>query len=273
MSDALARGGGLAAPLTFSVVSTGATEDLARPLRDNDEWVRSVADDGPVGEAAQRDLRFVLVGGLRRMLDLRGVAEDLCEDLAQEARIRECLADFRSESRFTSWALAIGARIAFDELRHRRWKDVSFEVATADARGPLAFEPRADASQEKLLLRARRRTGPRQRGRPRGGGAVVARRVHESACPRSLSYSYLSGCATAGKNWSLAASLASDPQRLGQRGALLAAAGAESLVLHHQVPLLDGYLGTGCAQLRVACHPIEEAFAVELHLAGALHCL
>ncbi len=157
MPDAFARSGRLAAPLSSEVVSTGATEDLARPPRDNDEWVRSLADDGPVGEAAQRDLRLVLVGGLRRILASRGIAEDLCEDFAHEAlvRVREGLADFRGESRFTSWALAIATRIAFDELRHRRWKDVSFEAVTADARGLLAFEPSADASREKVLLRER----------------------------------------------------------------------------------------------------------------------
>lgn len=136
---------------------SGATEDLARPPRDNGEWVRSLADDGPAGEAAQGDLRRVLVAGLRRILASRGLGGDLCEDFAQEAlvRIRERLGAFRGESRFITWALSIATRVAFDELRHKRWKDVSFEAATADAREPLAFEPRADASQEKALVRER----------------------------------------------------------------------------------------------------------------------
>ncbi len=138
-------------------VNSGTIEDPGRPPRDNDEWVRSLADDGPAGEAAQRDLRRVLVGGLQRILVSRGVAEDLCEDFAQEAlmRIRERLGAFRGESRFTTWALSIATRVAFDELRHKRWKDVSFEAATKDARGPLEFEPREDASQEKALVRER----------------------------------------------------------------------------------------------------------------------
>jgi RNA polymerase sigma-70 factor (ECF subfamily) len=82
---------------------------------------------------------------------------DLCEDFAQEAllRIRERLAAFRGESRFITWALSIAARVAFDELRHKRWKDVSFETASADARAPLAFEARTDAAQEKGLVRER----------------------------------------------------------------------------------------------------------------------
>jgi RNA polymerase sigma-70 factor (ECF subfamily) len=107
----------------------------AGPQRDNDEWVRALANDGPVGEEAQRDLRNLLVRGLRRILAPRGVGEDLCEDFAHEAllRIRERLAAFRGESQFTTWALSIAIRLAFDELRHKRWKDVSFEALTADA--------------------------------------------------------------------------------------------------------------------------------------------
>jgi len=123
--------------------------------RDNDAWIRALAERGPAAEAAQRDLRLVLVGGLRRILSSRGVSEDLCEDFAQEAllRIRERLAAFRGESRFTTWALSIATRVAFDELRHKRWKDVSLETASADARAPLAFEPRTDLAQEKSLVR------------------------------------------------------------------------------------------------------------------------
>lgn len=137
-------------------MSSGSTEDLARPPRDNDEWIRSLAAGGPAGDVAQRDLRRVLVSALRRILASRGIAEDLCEDFAQEAlvRIRAGLAAFRGESRFTTWAVSIATRVAFDELRHQRWKD-AFEAVTADARGRLAFEPRLDASQEKALVRER----------------------------------------------------------------------------------------------------------------------
>jgi RNA polymerase sigma-70 factor (ECF subfamily) len=126
-----------------------------RSPRTNDEWVRAIADDGPVGEAARSDLRIVLVVGLRRILSSRGAAGDLCEDFAQEALVRICgrRAAFRGESRFTTWALSIATRVAFDELRHKRWKDVSFEAATADAKGPLVFEPPADAPEEKRLAR------------------------------------------------------------------------------------------------------------------------
>jgi RNA polymerase sigma-70 factor (ECF subfamily) len=97
------------------------------------------------------------VAGLRRVLSQRGVAPDLCEDFAHDAlvRIRERLSGFRGESRFTTWAMAIATRIAFDELRHKRWKDISFEAASADATVPLVFESRTEASQEKSMVRER----------------------------------------------------------------------------------------------------------------------
>ena len=145
--------------LRSRAVGSDATKGLGDPgqQRDNDEWVRTLAADGPVGEAAQRDLRLVLLRGLRHILAPRGLGEDLCEDFAQETllRIRERLATFRGESRFTTWALSIATRVAFDELRHKRWKDVSFEAATADALVSLTFERGSDAPHEKGLLRER----------------------------------------------------------------------------------------------------------------------
>jgi RNA polymerase sigma-70 factor, ECF subfamily len=124
--------------------------------RANSDWVDCLRSTGPEAEAAERDLRGILVGGLRRALGRR-VDADTCQDFAQDAmiRIRAGLDGFRGESRFTTWALSIAIRVAFDELRHRRWKDVSFEALTDGARGPTRFEPRQEASQERTLARER----------------------------------------------------------------------------------------------------------------------
>jgi RNA polymerase sigma-70 factor (ECF subfamily) len=134
-------------------------ESTKMPLsqRDNNEWQRALSLEGPEGDAARSDLRAILVASLRKMLASRRVAEDLAEDFAQEAVLRVCdrLPSFRGESRFTTWALCIATRIAFDELRHRRWKDVSLESLTATSQTPVAFELRTEASQEDATLRAR----------------------------------------------------------------------------------------------------------------------
>lgn len=134
-----------------------ATDVAHERSRSNDEWVCALASDGQSYESAYGDLRAVVVRGLRRILWSRGVPDDLCEDFAQETlvRVRERLSDFRGDSRFTTWVLSIATRLVFDDLRHKRWKDVSFEAVTADARGSLVFESRANISQDKLVARER----------------------------------------------------------------------------------------------------------------------
>jgi RNA polymerase sigma-70 factor (ECF subfamily) len=130
---------------------------MDRAPRDNAGWVRAIADDGAEGEAARGELRGVLLAGLLKVLTARGADQDLCEDVAQETllRVRERLGLFRGDSRFTTWALSIAMRIAFDELRHRRWRDASFEAMTEGARSGLVFEPRVEATQERSAARDR----------------------------------------------------------------------------------------------------------------------
>ena len=141
---------------TMSLDTSAAGAAMSAP-RTNEQWVASLTGAGQTLRDAQRDLRILLIKGLRRTLLSRGAPADLCEDVAQEAllRIRERLGDFRGDARFSTWCLAIATRLAFDELRHKRWKDVSFQQVTTDAELPLTFEPATDASQEKTLVRER----------------------------------------------------------------------------------------------------------------------
>ena len=54
---------------------------------------------------------------------------DSVEDFAQEAALRVLsqLQQFRGDSRFTTWAMAIAVRVAFDEMRRKRWRNVSLD--------------------------------------------------------------------------------------------------------------------------------------------------
>ena len=54
-------------------------------------------------------------------------ARKLAEDCAQEAliKIQDKLGSFRGESQFTTWATTIAIRVLLQELRRRRWQDVS----------------------------------------------------------------------------------------------------------------------------------------------------
>jgi RNA polymerase sigma-70 factor (ECF subfamily) len=109
------------------------------PERTNQEWLADLR--GPGLDEALADLRAILVRGLRyAMADRPQVTEADLQDFAQEAllKILAGLDSFRGESRFTTWAQKIGVRVAFTELRRRRWKDVSLQdlVAQHDGADP-----------------------------------------------------------------------------------------------------------------------------------------
>ena len=96
--------------------------------RTNDEWLAGL--QGPEQGLALADLRSFLVRGLRYSLASRSdVDENIIEDFVQDAllRILKALDTFRGESKFTTWAQKIAVRVAFSELRRRRWQDISLD--------------------------------------------------------------------------------------------------------------------------------------------------
>jgi RNA polymerase sigma-70 factor (ECF subfamily) len=113
--------------------------------RSNEEWVKVLGQRSPETDAAHADLRAFLVRGLHRALRGRPAALPLTEDFAQEAllRIARDLGQFRGESKFTTWALAIAIRVAFNELRRTRWRDVSLDDLM-DAQGFTVTETALD---------------------------------------------------------------------------------------------------------------------------------
>jgi RNA polymerase sigma-70 factor (ECF subfamily) len=102
---------------------------LAMVDRTNDEWLEGLRGTGQ--EEALADLRTFLVRGLCRALP--DVPPQNLDDFAQDAlvKILDGLGSFRGESRFTTWALKIAIRVAYTELRRRRWKDISLQDLTA----------------------------------------------------------------------------------------------------------------------------------------------
>jgi RNA polymerase sigma-70 factor, ECF subfamily len=99
-------------------------------LIDDQEWVTRLKQ--PDNSAAIEELRLRLVRGLTYALSGRVPAEqldDLVEDFAQDSvlRILAALDTFRGESRFLTWATKVAVRLAFSELRRKRWQDVSLE--------------------------------------------------------------------------------------------------------------------------------------------------
>ncbi len=115
--------------------------------RTNEEWVAALR--GAEREEALSDLRAVLMRGLRAALGShrRGVPDAAIEDFAQEGlmKILENLDTFRGESRFTTWAQIIAVRVAYAELRRKRWRDVSLqEVVSRHEAGGRREERLAD---------------------------------------------------------------------------------------------------------------------------------
>jgi RNA polymerase sigma-70 factor (ECF subfamily) len=105
--------------------------------RTNDEWLEQLND--PIDDNALRDLRNILLRGLRASLssrintDLDAITEDFVQDAL--LKILKNLHTFRGESRFTTWAQKIAIHVAYTELRRRRWKDISLRDITETTEG------------------------------------------------------------------------------------------------------------------------------------------
>jgi len=106
--------------------------------RTNAEWLRSLEAEGEAQATAIADLRAFLLraalyalsrsrGDLAHLSDLE--IEQLAEDCAQEAllAILEHLHEFRSESKFTTWAYKFAINFSLVAARRERWKAVSLD--------------------------------------------------------------------------------------------------------------------------------------------------
>jgi RNA polymerase sigma-70 factor (ECF subfamily) len=128
--------------------------------RSNEEWLTALRQPGPTRDAALDDLRATLLNGLRYALADRAVVrgEDM-EDFVQDALVKILaeLDSFRGESRFTTWAQKITVRVAFSELRRRRWRDVSLDSMTETPTGgefiPAELADPAPDSEEQTAQR------------------------------------------------------------------------------------------------------------------------
>lgn len=129
--------------------------------RTNQEWLSDLRGDNK--DQAIEDLRKLLKKGLlfalsgRIKTDLEHQVEDFTQDSV--LRILDKLDTFRGESQFTTWAQKVAVRVAFTEMRRKRWKDISIEDLLPEDSGdytPLVLsdpspDPDKRATQESLL--------------------------------------------------------------------------------------------------------------------------
>src|SRR5687768_18586215 len=111
-------------------------------MRDNDIWLKDLRADGVQRDDALADLRALLLRALPK-----GIAgwlspehpefEPFIEDTAQETllRVLNKLDTFKGRSQFTTWVYKVSVRVALNELRRRRWRDVSLEGLMVDEAG------------------------------------------------------------------------------------------------------------------------------------------
>ncbi|HEU0294168.1 MAG TPA: sigma-70 family RNA polymerase sigma factor [Anaerolineales bacterium] len=106
-------------------------------VRDNNIWLKDLRADGAQRDTALADLRALLLRalpqGLATMLSPENPEFELfVEDTAQETLVRvlNSLDTFEGRSQFTTWAYKIAARVALNELRRRKWRDVSLDRLT-----------------------------------------------------------------------------------------------------------------------------------------------
>jgi RNA polymerase sigma-70 factor (ECF subfamily) len=124
--------------------------------RTNEEWLAALR--GAQRDEALTDLRTLLLRSLRVALAGRGrLTEGDLEDFVQDAlvKILDALDTFRGEARFTTWAYKIAIRVAFTELRRRRWRDVSLDDLTGDTDSDFIPDTLADPAvdPEQLAIR------------------------------------------------------------------------------------------------------------------------
>ena len=125
--------------------------------RTNEEWLAALR--GSEQDRAIGDLRAVMVRGLKVTFGgrVRGL-DETAEDFAQDAlmKVLNNLDSFRGESRFTTWAQKVAVRVAYTELRRRRWRDVSLQET---------LERHAGAGGEPALLTDRASSPERETAR------------------------------------------------------------------------------------------------------------
>ena len=144
--------------------------------RSNQEWLEALAGAPPDRDQAIEDLRTYLVRGLGYALSSRSnVRQSDIQDFVQDAilRILSALDSFRGESRFTTWAQKIAIRVAFSELRRRRWRDVPLEAVRQGEEGEYVPELAIDDT-----------AGPEQRAMQSMAMDVVQRTISEDLTDR-----------------------------------------------------------------------------------------
>ncbi|MGH2521772.1 MAG: RNA polymerase sigma factor [Anaerolineales bacterium] len=111
---------------------------IAQHRRSNEVWLRDLTSSGEAQAAAISELRLLLLRAALYTLNRTAIhgadlartqVEQIAEECAQEAllAILDRLPEFRSESKFTTWAYKFAVNFALTAARRERWKTLSLE--------------------------------------------------------------------------------------------------------------------------------------------------
>jgi RNA polymerase sigma-70 factor (ECF subfamily) len=121
---------------------------MANSFRTNETWLNDLRSSGETQSSALADLRAIILKGLSYalngyLLPNHPEFEFLVDEIAQETllRVLDRLDTFEGRSQFITWVHKIAIRLAFSELRRRRWKDVSLDAAMDNEDAPAMPEP------------------------------------------------------------------------------------------------------------------------------------
>ena len=116
----------------------------------SDSWQQRLRGPGEEQGMAIKELRAILVRGLRISLANRYGGRLQPEDIVQVAlmKILGALDSFEGKSRFTTWAMSIATRVGICELRRKHYQEVSLDSITSDAsKFDLKYDERESAEQ------------------------------------------------------------------------------------------------------------------------------
>jgi RNA polymerase sigma-70 factor (ECF subfamily) len=110
---------------------------------EKENWIERLKSSGEVREGAITELRSILVRGLTATCRSRYGSKIQAEDVVQDALIKilDKLDTFEGRSKFTTWAMTIGVRIAISEMRRKHFNDVSMDHLLSNS---MQFEPVAE---------------------------------------------------------------------------------------------------------------------------------
>lgn len=111
-------------------------------VAENEKWIQRLRAEGDIRDQAITELRAILVRGLAATCRGRYGSKIQAEDVAQDALIKilDKLDTFEGRSKFTTWAMTIGVRIAISEMRRKHFQDVSMDQLLSNS---MRFEPAA----------------------------------------------------------------------------------------------------------------------------------